>query len=101
MKPCWSPQTLMLSTLAYTRKHVNPKKIFILTHKAPKRNARLVHLLTSSSSSRGRMGDLYETPIGLPVGDEARVDVAIFSLVALLYDSHFTNGPPQSGQEQT
>lgn len=37
----------------------------------------------------------------LPVGDEARVDVAVLSLVALFRDRHLANGPPQSGQEQT
>lgn len=38
---------------------------------------------------------------GLPVRDEAGVNITVFSFVALLYDRHFANGPPQSGQEET
>lgn len=36
----------------------------------------------------------------LPVCYEARVYVAVLSLVALLGDRHLAYGPPESGQEQ-
>lgn len=36
----------------------------------------------------------------LPVRYEARVDIAVLSLVTLLGDCHLAYGPPKSGQEQ-
>lgn len=38
--------------------------------------------------------------VASPVGDQARVDVAVLSLVALLRHRHLADGPPQSGQEE-
>lgn len=35
-----------------------------------------------------------------PVGDEARVDVAVLALVALLRHRHLADGSPQPGQEE-
>lgn len=50
---------------------------------------------------RCRVTVFEQVLVCLPVGNEAGVDIAVLSLVALLCDRHLTYGPPKSGQEQS